>query len=50
VWQVWTRTGEQSGSKMHTVTTESVSLCTRNEKLTAFLEMESAVCVSGELL
>jgi hypothetical protein len=28
---------------MRTATTESVSLCTRDEKLTAFLELEAAI-------
>jgi hypothetical protein len=29
--------------------TESVSLCVRIEKLTAFLELEAAICARGEL-
>jgi hypothetical protein len=35
-------TGEQSGLRMHTVTTESGVHA--DEKLTAFMELESAIC------
>jgi hypothetical protein len=35
-------TGEQSGLQMRMAATESVSLCGSDEKLTAFVELESA--------
>jgi hypothetical protein len=34
---------------MHIAATESVSLCERIKKLTAFVELESAICACGEL-
>jgi hypothetical protein len=37
------RAGERSGLLAHTATTESVSLCVRIEKLTAFIQLESAI-------
>jgi len=40
--QPWILRGEQSGLLTRTSTTESVSLCTPDEKLTAFLELERA--------
>ena len=36
-------TGERSGLLTHITTTVSVSLCERDEKLTAFLDLESAI-------
>ena len=36
-------TGEQSGLLTHIATTESVSLCMRMKKLTAFVELESMI-------
>jgi len=36
-------TGEQSGLQMRIAKMESVSLCTRKEKLTAFMELEVAI-------
>jgi hypothetical protein len=38
------RTGERFGLLTRTATTESVTLCT-DEKLTAFLELERAICI-----
>jgi len=37
------RAGERSGLLTHIATTESVSLCVRIEKLTAFIQPESAI-------
>jgi hypothetical protein len=37
--------GEQSGSRTRIAATESVSLCERMKKLTAFLELERAICI-----
>jgi hypothetical protein len=37
------RAGERSGLLTHIATTESVSLCVRIEKLTAFLALETAI-------
>jgi len=42
--------GERSGLQTRPATTESVSLCTWMKKLTAFLELESAIRAFGELL
>jgi hypothetical protein len=39
------RQAEQSGLLMRIATTESGMLCTRMKKLTAFLELESAICI-----
>jgi hypothetical protein len=36
-------TGERSGLLTHTATIESVSLCVRMKKLTAFLQLKSAI-------
>jgi hypothetical protein len=41
--------GEQSGLLTRIATTESGSLCRADEKLTAFLELESAIRACGEL-
>jgi hypothetical protein len=41
--------GEQSGWSMRIATTENVSLCA-DEKLTAFVELESVVRACGELV
>jgi hypothetical protein len=41
-------TGEQSGLQTH-IGAESVSLCA-DEKLTAFIELELAICACGELV
>ena len=35
-------TGEQSGLQTHIATTENVSLCGADDKLTAFVELEIA--------
>jgi hypothetical protein len=35
--------GEQSSLRTHIATMENGSLCERNEELTAFLELESAI-------
>jgi hypothetical protein len=43
VSQAWILAGEQSGLQTHIAATESGSLCVRDEKLTAFLELESAI-------
>jgi len=40
--QFWIQKGEQSGLLTRIAATESVSLCTPDEKLTAFLELERA--------
>jgi hypothetical protein len=42
VLQLSIRTGERSLLLTHIATTESVSLCVRMEKLTAFTELEAA--------
>ena len=42
--QPWIPTGERSGLQTHIATTESVSLCGRMNSLTAFLELERALC------
>jgi hypothetical protein len=42
------RGANESGSWTHIAITESVSLCTRIEKLTAFVESEAAIYVSGD--
>ena len=39
--------GEQFSLLMRTATTENVSLCERDEKLTAFVELESAIRCCG---
>jgi hypothetical protein len=41
-------TGERSGLRTRIAATESVSLVRADEKLTAFLELESAICDCGE--
>jgi hypothetical protein len=41
--------GERSGLQTHIMMTESVLLCVRMEKLTAFLELESVIRPCGEL-
>jgi len=37
--------GEQFGLQMRIATTESALLCEQMKKLTAFLELERAVCI-----
>ena len=44
-FQPWIPKDAQSGLQMATAATESVSLCELMKKLTAFLELESAICV-----
>jgi hypothetical protein len=39
--------GEQSGLQKRIATTESVSLCTPDELLTAFMELESVTRACG---
>jgi hypothetical protein len=39
---------ERSGLQTRIATTESVSLCVRGEKLTAFVELEAAIRSSSE--
>jgi hypothetical protein len=39
----WTAKGEQSGLRTRIAATKSVSLAHAEEKLTAFLELESAI-------
>jgi len=47
--QPWILKDEQSGLQTRIAVTESVSLCVRaDEKLTAFLELEAAICACGE--
>jgi len=43
VSQPWILVGEQSSLLTRIATTETVSLCERNERLTAFAELESAI-------
>jgi hypothetical protein len=43
-------TGKQSSLQTRIATTESGSLCRADEKLTAFVELESAIRVGGELV
>jgi hypothetical protein len=50
VSQPWLLAVEQSGLQTRIATTESLSLCARNEKLTAFLELESVIRGCGELV
>jgi hypothetical protein len=50
VSQPWILRDGQSGLLMRTATTESVSLCAPMKKLTAFLELKSAIRASGEQL
>jgi len=40
--------GERSGLQTHIAATESVSVVRADEKLTAFVELESAICACGE--
>jgi len=46
--QQWIPTVEQSGL-LTPIATESVSLCVRMKKLTAFMELEAAIRACGEL-
>jgi 3-deoxy-D-arabino-heptulosonate 7-phosphate (DAHP) synthase class II len=41
--------GERSGLLTHIAMMESASLCASDEMLTAFLELELAICACGEL-
>lgn len=43
--QPWIATGEQSGLPMHIAATEKRFVVRADEKLTAFLELERAVCI-----
>jgi hypothetical protein len=38
-------TGERSGLQTRIAATENASLCARMKKLTAFVELERAVCI-----
>jgi hypothetical protein len=48
--QPWTATGERSGLLTLTAATEKRYVVRADEKLTAFVELESAICACGELL